>query len=177
MSLEDQLAKWAKSSAGKAKIKEVQKQILKNGGRGRGCAQTPAFCAEEFINILRQEIALAGFEYGEYLYWTDIGYNNASDCYEIHVNFKDYAVERPSLYPKKYPDGVDNIAALMNAGYHAKDYVYGTMADGRRGRSLKDRRGEFFMQSAVERFNALYGLNAIAEYGDQYAGGINLSWD
>ena len=177
MSLEDELTRWAKSAAGKAKLQEAQKSILKNGGPWRGKAKGPEFYAEEFIKILRQEIALAGFEYGEYLYWSDAGYNNATGKYEIHVNFKDDALHRESLYPKKYPGGVNNIVALMNAGYHADNYVYGTMPDGRRGRSLKDRHGEFFIQAAVERFNSTYGLSAIAEYGDEYAGGMNLSWD
>ncbi|MGM9608339.1 MAG: hypothetical protein ACI3XJ_12625 [Oscillospiraceae bacterium] len=182
MSLEDELARWAKTPAGKAKLKEAQKTAVKNGGRWRSGGKGPDFYAEEFIRILSAEMSLAGFEYGNYLYWTDMGYNDAAGKYEIHVNFKHEELHRDSLFPgdenhEGYPNGVDNIVALMNRGYHAKNYVYGTMPDGRRGRSLKDRPGEFFIQSAVEKFNSLYGLNAIADYGDDYSGGMNISWD
>lgn len=174
MSLESELARWAKSAAGKAQLKEGQKSILKNGGSGFGDTKSSEFYAEVFLKILRAEIALDGFTYGDYLRWTNVKYNDATAQYEIHVNFNNDILHRDSLYSERY-DGVDNIVALMNKGYSAKNYVYGTMPDGRRGRSLKYRQGAHFMQSAVEHFNTQYGPYAIAELSDEYEGGtINL---
>ncbi len=168
MSLDGALTAWAKSPQGQAKIKAAQKAAQKSGKSFGVGGNPPSFYAEEFIKILKEEIANQGFEYGQYLDWTDMGYDSAADKYEIHVNFMHEMMDRKSLYPEGYPDGVDNIAALMNTGYQAKDYVYGTMPDGRRGRSLKERPGAMFMQLAVSKFNALYGKNAVADYSDDY---------
>lgn len=176
MSLESELARWAKSAAGKEKLKEA---ALGHGGSGGGYSRSrlpvggggnrpPSFYAEEFIRILSNKMSLAGFEYGDYLYWTDIGYDEATEQYEIHVNFKPEEVERPSLYPSKYPDGIGHIAALMNTGYSAKDYVYGTMPDGRRGRSLISREGSWFMQAAVKEFMQMYGAGITVEVDDVF---------
>lgn len=177
MSLESELTRWAKSAAGKAKLKEGQKAILKNGGGGG--AKSPDYYAEEFIKILRAEISLDGFEYGNYLHWIDLGYNDATGKYEIHVNFNHEELDRESLWKQGYPGGVDNIAALMNQGYSAKDYVYGEWptGSGNRIRSKKSRQGAHFMQAAVEHFNTQYGPYAIAELSDEYEGGtINFSF-
>ena len=168
MSLDDTLKQWAKSAQGKAKIQAAQQAAQKSGKSFGSGGNPPSFYAEELIRILKEEIANQGFDYGQYLYWTDMGYDSTVGRYEIHVNFMHEMMDRESLYPEGYPEGVDNIAALMNTGYRAKDYVYGTMPDGRRGRSLKERPGAMFMQLAVSRFNSLYGKNAIAEYSDDY---------
>lgn len=182
MSLESELARWSKTPAGKAKLKEA---ALGHGGSGSnysgsrlpaggGGNRPPSFYAEEFIRILSNKMSLAGFEYGDYLYWTDIGYDEATGQYEIHVNFKPKEVERPSLFPgdkktkKGYPDGIGNIAALMNTGYSAKNYVYGTMPDGRRGRSLISREGSWFMQAAVKEFMQMYGAGITVEVDDVF---------
>ena len=179
MSIEDALGKWVKTSAGKAKLEEGRKAALKNRRRGPGRPNGPEFYAEKFIDILRAEIALDGFEYGDYLYWTDAGYNDAAGGYEIHVNFRHEKLELPSLWPEGYPDGVDNIAALMNRGYSAKNYVYGEWPEGsgRRIRSRKSRQGTHFMQTAVEHFNAQYGADATARLSGDYEGGtVNFSF-
>lgn len=182
MSIDSALKQWAKTPAGKAKLQEAQKDMLKRGSRGHQGTKDPAFYAEKFIEILRAEIALDGFEYGNYLEWTDMGYNDATGKYEIHVNFKDDELHRDSLYQDPdggYPGGYDNIAALMNRGYSAKDYVYGEYPEGsgQRIRSKKYRQGAHFMQTAVAHFNAQYGANATAELGAEYEGGtINFSF-
>lgn len=184
MSIEGELAKWAKTSAGKAKLKEAQKDILKHGGRGCNGVKGPEFYAEKFIDILRAEIALDGFEYGDYLYWTDVGYNDVTGKYEIHVNFREDDLHRDSLFPGDedhpgYPDGYANIAALMNRGYSAKNYVYGEWPEGsgKRIRSKRSRQGTHFMQAAVDHFNIQYGTNATAELSSEYEGGtINFSF-
>lgn len=179
MSLESELSRWAKTPVGKAKLRAAASGGAGGGGPGGGYSgsglsaggdgsRPPSFYAEEFIRILSNKMTLAGFEYGDYLYWTDIGYDKATGKYEIHVNFKPEEVERQSLYPSKYPDGIGNIAALMNTGYSAKDYVYGTMPDGRRGRSLISREGSWFMQAAVKEFMQMYGAGITVEVDDVF---------
>lgn len=94
-------------------------------------------------------------------------------------------LHRESLYPKGY-DGVDNIIAVLNNGYHAKDYVYGwwdnhaaTAENSYRSgplssdawiRSKKDRDGLHFIEQAVQDFNGNYGsdYNVTAFAGDDY---------
>lgn len=179
MSLESALKRWAKTPAGKSKLQEAQKSIWKDGGRGHRSVKGPEFYAEKFIEILRAEIALDGFEYGNYLEWTDGGYNDTTGKYEVHVNFHEAAMYRDSLWEDGYPDGYDNIAVLMNRGYSAKDYVYGEYPEGsgKRIRSKKYRQGAHFMQAAVEHFNAQYGPNAVAELSGEYEGGtVNFSF-
>lgn len=102
----------------------------------------------------------------------------------IYVYFGD-DLHRDSLYSDGY-DGVRNIVALLNNGYHAKNYVYGdwdghaptgeSKFDGRSIdtsayiRSRKDREGLHFIQQAVQDFNGNYGYdyNVTAVVGDEY---------
>lgn len=96
-------------------------------------------------------------------------------------------LHRDSLYSEGY-DGVDNIIAVLNNGYHARDYVYGwwdghAPSGGASGelrnslskdyayiRSRKDREGLHFIQQAVQDFNGNYGseYNVTAVAGDEY---------
>jgi len=85
-------------------------------------------------------------------------------------------------------EGIDNIVALFNNGYHASDYVYGWW-DGHQAtastlfrsgsdikanyawvRSQKDREGLHFIQQAVDDFNGNYGAeyHVTATAGDVY---------
>ena len=95
-------------------------------------------------------------------------------------------LHRDSLYSEGY-DGVRNIVALLNNGYHAKDYVYGWRDNHaptgdnsyRSGgfnsqdawiRSRKDREGLNFIGQAIQDFNGNYGadFNVTAVAGDDY---------
>lgn len=96
-------------------------------------------------------------------------------------------LHRDSLVPESY-DGVRNIVALLNNGYHARDYVYGWWdghsptgasagdlrnagADGSAYiRSRKDREGLGFIQQAVADFNRVYGsyYNVTARPSQEY---------
>lgn len=102
----------------------------------------------------------------------------------IYVYFGD-DLHRDSLYSDGY-DGIDNIVALLNNGYHAKDYVYGywdnhaptgeSYLDGRSIstsafiRSRKDREGLNFIGQAIRDFNGNYGAdyNVTAIAGEDY---------
>ena len=94
-------------------------------------------------------------------------------------------LHRNSLYSDEY-DGISNIVALLNNGYHAKDYVYGSWDghsptgeskfDGRSIgtsayiRSRKNREGLKFIQQAISDFNGNYGsdYNVTAVAGEEY---------
>jgi hypothetical protein len=75
-------------------------------------------------------------------------------------------------------DGIDNIVALFNNGYHASAHVYGwweSHADGaftksRWIRSRKDREALHFIQQAADDFNANYGskYNVTVSIADIY---------
>lgn len=98
------------------------------------------------------------------------------DGYEIALYFEG-DLHRDSLENDLGYEGVDNIVALFNNGYHARNYVYGwwnrhkATGDGvlRSGvgtdfawvRSKKEREPLHFIQQAVHDFNANYG----ADYG------------
>lgn len=103
----------------------------------------------------------------------------------IYIYF-DGDLHRDSLYSEGY-DGIDNIVALLNNGYHARNYVYGwweghspTGDNSYRSggfdsndawvRSRKDRNGLGFIQQAVQDFNGNYGadFNVTAIAGDDY---------
>lgn len=106
-----------------------------------------------------------------------------NEGYEIHLSFSG-DLHRDSLDNDLGYEGVDNIVALFNNGYHAKNFVYGwwdghkATGDGvlRSGvdtdfayvRSKKEREALRFIQQAVMDFNASYG----AEYGVTAVEGI-----
>lgn len=77
---------------------------------------------------------------------------------------------RASLYPEKY-DYVDNIVAIFNNGYTAKNKVYGKW-HGVNVSSLDKRQGLFFMQKAVDAFIDKYGskLNVTVSLDPIYNG-------
>lgn len=102
----------------------------------------------------------------------------------IYIYFGD-DLHRDSLYSDGY-DGIGNIVALLNNGYHAKSYVYGhwdnhaprgeSVLDGRSTdtfafiRSRKDREGLNFIGQAIKDFNSNYGAdyNATSVAGSDY---------
>lgn len=105
----------------------------------------------------------------------------SGDYAKVDIRFDD-DLHRNSLYPEKYPEGVDNIIALFNNGYKADNYVYGVWqnhsatAGGRSDkegayiRSRLSRGGLSFMQRAVEDFNQSYGAkyNVTAVLNDRF---------
>lgn len=91
--------------------------------------------------------------------------------YKIEFYFED-DLSRPSLYKEKY-DGIDNIVALINNGYSARDYVYGIWSGHEnlgRIRSRIERDGSHFIQIAINDFNRLLGAfyKAEATEGAEY---------
>lgn len=100
-------------------------------------------------------------------------YKTGENEYTVFIEFR-ANLHRDSLYPEGY-DGVDNIIALFNNGYTARNYVYGwwdkhkatdgNVADTRNmngfgdyvwTRSLLHRGGLHFIQQAVHDFDGNY---------------------
>lgn len=123
-----------------------------------------SLAAGKFIEVLRAEIESCGIATGTggdgngFSALTNIThtspYKIGNDTYAVEVYFSD-DLSRPSLYPEQY-SGINNIAALLNNGYEARDYVYGEW-HGERIRSRKSLGGMHFMQSAKRNFEGNYG--------------------
>lgn len=185
MSLQDKinakLASWAKTPDGKAKISAKKKDALKEGkilgsgvGYGAGTGIVAAadvdFYRDRFLEILREKIHEAGFNFAdEDNVLVNGGFNNSTGYYEYHYNFDPESIKRTSLDPERYPEGAYDIVALMNHGYDANGHVYGYWEPaGKKIRSLQTREGAFFIQKATEEFEALYGGIAKISYNEKY---------
>lgn len=106
--------------------------------------------------------------------------------YKVVLNFDASALHRNSLENDLGYNGIDNIVALFNNGYHAKNYVYGwwdghqpsgesVYRSGSTGdyawvRGEKEREALRFMQSAEAEFNAVYAskYGVIVQLGSDY---------
>lgn len=169
--LEDQLRAFSKTPRYKKLCDEAKKRAVKDGKpfgqTSSSQVRTPEFYAQRLIEMLDVEISAAEFEFADYLYWLNMGYNKKEEKYELHINFKPEEIDRDSLYPDKYSDGAYDIVALLNHGYHAKGYVYGEWR-GQNIRSLRDRDGAHFMQDAISRFNEKYRGEAVVELDAKY---------
>lgn len=171
-SIEAALQRWAKSPEGQKALNNKVIEMYRSGdfkalGAGGAAVHEPQFYAEEMIRFLNQEFAAYGYDFGDYLYWYSNGWNDSLGGYEIVVNFKQEELDRPSLKPEWFPEGVYNIVALLNKGYHAANYVRGEW-HGQSVRSLKDRAGLWYIQTAVEKFNSLYGAETNVDFDDIY---------
>ena len=112
----------------------------------------------------------------------------ADGSYEVVLRFDSNALHRDSLENDDLGyDGIDNIVALFNNGYHAKNYVYGWW-NGHRptgeaiGRSMtasedyawvrskKEREALLFMQDAEAEFNSVYAskYGVVVQLGSDY---------
>lgn len=135
---------------------EIQSHAMAEGGgglNGRGLGSTAVS-------------ALTKLQHGQPV---KIGRNK----YQIDIWFGDSAtspdgkyLERESLAPDEFPEGVKNIAALLNKGYSARNTVYGIWAGhGYAGSfnipSLTHREGLHFIESAIHNYMANYSK----EYG------------
>lgn len=86
--------------------------------------------------------------------------------YQIGVSFSG-DMSRDSLDPSYFPEGIDNIAALLNNGYSAKSTVYGVWLNHSPWniKSLTNRTGAHFIDNAVQSFKTgdapKYGITDI----------------
>lgn len=170
---------WSKSDEGqkrmKSKIKDYQSgknskvnSTGKTHGGGVILTETAITdLAKDFLDILRKtaascDLPASVMEHIESFECADPVINDDSSA-SIAIYMKDDAY-RPSLYPEKYPRGheksMTNIVAAFNRGIHANGEVFGIWKD-KRIVSLQTREGKWFIQRAVEEFEALHG----AKYG------------
>lgn len=185
---------YSRTDSGKAKMREVIQKYRAEGTGNTGAGgkvMTEAdmwTAASKMIAVLRSTAQSYGLPASVMRHFDSL---ECSKIYEmpdgssvIYIYFED-ELHRDSLYPEGY-DGVQNIIALLNNGYHAKDYVYGSWEghsptgesklDGRSIdtsayiRSRKDREGLQFIQQAISDFNGNYGAdyNVTAVASDDY---------
>lgn len=129
--------------------------------------------AKELIAMVRSSAASAGLpasvmEHIESLDYT-MPFINADGSASIQIYMSDNP-HRDSLMPQKY-GGVENIVAIFNSGYSADGRVYGTW-HGKKIASLEQRQGSFFMQKAVNAFEAKYGskYDVSVDLSSEYSG-------
>lgn len=169
--IEAALQKWAKSPEGQEALNRAAVDSYKAGNFGGSGTATrpPQFYALEMIRLLNEEFAAYGLDFGKYLHREDVGWTYWGDRegYRVDVFYMQDDVERSSLYPEGGYDKVYDIIALLNQGYTADNYVYGewkrtSTVYGPHAsiRSLKQRDGYFYIQSAVRQFNQLYDTEA-----------------
>lgn len=185
-SIMSKVSAYAQSSAGKEKMNKRIQQYVSSGVKQTAAGDKILTedkmweAVSKFLYVMRVTAA----EYGlpESVMEHINGLESAGqirktpDGYEIALYFEG-DLHRDSLDNDLGYEGVDNIVALFNNGYHARNYVYGwweghkATGDGvlRSGvgtdfawvRSKKEREPLHFIQQAVHDFNANYG----ADYG------------
>ena len=178
-------AKRFTNSAGfQKKVEQKTDNIILTGDNATGKLITISginMAAAKFIEVLQNEInSHAIAEGGGGLNGRGLGATAVSaltklqhgapvkvgkNRYQIEVWFEG-DLSRDSLAPDEYPEGIDNIAALLNKGYNAANTVYGIWAGhGYAGSfnipSLREREGLHFIENAIRDYMANYA----PEYG------------
>lgn len=87
----------------------------------------------------------------------------------VDISFDDTFMHRESLDPHDYPAGAE-LNVLFNEGYSAKAYTFGVW-HGENIYSRKQRNALYFIQQAVQKFNAEQKGKAVAQYSSKYSGG------
>ena len=175
MSIDSVLRQWMKSGEGKAKVQAARNSAMKAGksfgvqAAGGQSVKPPQFYVDEMQRLVTQYASVHNHDYGEYLGTVALAWNDGLGKWVIELQFDPVRSRRESWYPEgasdwgSYADGVD-IVQLMNRGYEARHHVY--LKEG--NKTLHPSRiryeGEFFIQSAIREFNALYGTEAVADY-------------
>jgi hypothetical protein len=185
---------YGRSVNGKLRMKErIQKYSADGKGKteagGRVITEADMWiAASKLIGVLRstaQSHALPAsvLKHFDSLECSSI-YTMSDGSSSILIYFGD-DLHRDSLYSDGY-EGINNVVALLNNGYHAKNYVYGWWEGHKPSgesiynsgvgstdayiRSRKDREGLHFIQQAVTDFNGNYGsdFNVTAVAGEDY---------
>lgn len=183
---------YGRSVTGKLRMKEclnnyVSDGINKTAAGDKIVTETEMYqAADKLISVLRSTAQSYGLPASVMRHFDNLDYtkiHTMSDGSSTICLYFGGDLHRNSLYSDGY-DGIDNIVALLNNGYHAKDYVYGyweghkptgeSVLDGRSTdafiRSRKDREGLNFIGQAIQDFNGNYGAeyNVTAVAGEDY---------
>lgn len=167
------IEKYSKTPAGKAEIAKHKKgkfdaRVATEGTKKQSKRQMKQI-GDDMKEILFEKISksIKSFRLESIIVEEPVANGNQ---YEIKIRFDESALQRDSLDPDKYPDGVSNIIKLFINGYDARGAVYGVW----KGHgdeeiwSLRHRRPNDFMDEAVEAFNNKYTNVARAELADEY---------
>lgn len=185
---------YSRTDNGKAKMRDVIQRYRDSGTGKTGAGdriitkEDMLVAADKMISVLRSTAQSYGLPASVMKHFDSLDYSSVYEMLDgtsmVYIYFMD-ALHRDSLQPEGY-DGVRNIVALLNNGYHAKNYVYGyweghsptgeSKFDGRSTdtdayiRSRKDREGLQFIQQAINDFNGNYGadFNVTAVASDDY---------
>lgn len=183
-SIEKKVRAWEKSAAGQDRIrKKVNGYVLRNVDKTEAGSvvvtrKKMIELADKLVETVRNNAAGAGLPESvmsavESLHRGAVTVN-PDGGFQIEMNFTG-DLSRPSLEPNKYGD-LENIIVIFNNGYpqsagraeaisHVAGYWHGEYTH-----ALGSRPGLYFLQSAVNDFNATYGsqYNIFAELGDPY---------
>lgn len=174
----NKLQAYAKTASGKRRMKAYiddareSGRTLASGEVVIGVKQMSEM-ANALIDMIQRRMPESIAEVGRTL-TSSVPEKRPDGSYEVVLRFDPGTLHRDSLENDLGYDGIDNIVALFNNGYHAKNYVYGwwnghsptgnslTMGvTGDEGyawvRSEKEREPLQFMQDAATEFNAIYG--------------------
>lgn len=133
-------------------------------GAGNGSFHTPDEVANKFIEVLKQTIGSSGLSsnaidaISNFYHTAPSGVGGGK--YTIRIYFGG-DLSRDSLGPKKYPEGINDLAELLNDGVdHTMKQVWGTW-HGKHYGSRTVIPGAHFMEEAVNTFMSSYAK----EYG------------
>ena len=167
---------WGKTAEGQAKINRVINNYIQTGTSSvtiTGNIITEAQmaeAAEKMKSILIQCSSGLPSSVQAHVANTSIGAitQTGPSSYSVELSFEG-DMFRESLQPSIY-GGVDNIVALFNNGYFARNEVYGDW-HGYRVFSKKERAGTHFVTHAVAVFNSTCGgqYHATASASGEYA--------
>lgn len=165
MSIESELARWAKTPDGKDALMKAKNNktrsfgtFQKGFGDGTQSVEDIMFEVMAMFSYYIEEADRVSdndhpFDFGDYLELSDMNLAKIGDevVWEVSLNFDREGIHRDSWYPEGYPFGAYDIVQLINNGYSADNYVYKDIAvNGKkiRIRSLRERDGAHFMNIA-----------------------------
>lgn len=166
----DKIKAYSKTPQGEKKIKAALATNSSNG------VEDATIYGDKFIEILKEEVAsilsrTTGDAFLSYFDPIKIIVDKATGMCEVQINFDKTMTHRDSLYPSKYPEGVE-LQYLFSTGYRAKNYAYGIDRHGRKIRSKRKRKGINYMQRARSKFNAIFAAQGVkATYSFNFRNG------
>lgn len=166
MDFDAELAKFLGTSTMKQSIQKFAVNAMKAGGAGTAGSRQQA---EAMVNKAKEAIiaslpqSLRDSNYHT-ITAADLitNYIGMSDDgkFQFELCWNPAAVQRPSLYQKRYPNGIEDIVGLFHSGYSANNYAYGRWAsrvmhgETRVYRSRVYRDPDPFLTDAIAQFNA-----------------------
>ena len=184
------LQAYANTSIGKRRMKDCL-QAARDSGKPLASGEQVVGkkqmleMATALVEMVRKRLPAPITDVGETLSVSE-PIRHPDGSYEVILSFDSNALHRDSLENELGYEGIDNIVALFNNGYHAKNYVYGwwnghrpsgesvyrsgTTGDYAWVRSEKEREALQFMQEAEAEFNAVYAskYGVVVQLGSDY---------